>query len=411
MAANATIITTPETVSAWVCAYNPIVFTVSSTNTAEANFRYVIDINIDYPITVSKRIKMSPRPDGFLLIDVHRIIENYLSFDFGIGEATDAMPCLNSHVDFVVSFGVEYGTTPVVYPNLDITSDMFAIPAALKHSVASFGSEPDFINVDIETNYRITNAITGTTAKFLTSSPRTITICNDKNYYLYITYQNEPIKLNLKLYNSAGTPIINTFKTLTTGIDVITRIGVGTKNINEWNATYLTSAAYYTVQLTNNAGTALGELFNFNIDCDCSKYNENFRLHWLNPLGGFDAYSFNMRFDRTMNLKKSSFKKILGAVDGSGNFSFSPSQAGKVQFDTLTTEKVKINSNWITETESEWLFTLAKSTQVFWEIDANTYAPVIITNTTYKQKTYAGDHLFNIDFEIEVGNDIISQRQ
>ncbi|CAB4178081.1 hypothetical protein UFOVP1015_35 [uncultured Caudovirales phage] len=411
MAANATIITTPETVSAWVCAYNPIVFTVSSTNTAEANFRYVIDINIDYPITVSKRLKMSARPDGFLLIDIHRIIENYLSFDFGIGEATDAMPCLNSHVDFVVSFGVEYGTTPVVYPDLGITSNIYAIPAALKHSVASYGSEPDYISVDLETDYRITNAVTGTTAKFLTSSPRTITMCLGKNYYLYTTYKNEPIKLRVRLYNTAGTLTATTYKTLTTGIDVVTRIGVGTYNIALFLGTSLTGIGSYDVTLCNAGNTPLGETFTFIIDCDCTKYNESFRLHWLNPLGGFDAHTFNKRFDRSFNIKKANYTKILGAVDVAGAFTFSPSQAGKVLFDSRATESIKINSDWVTEEYNTWLLTLAKSTQVFWEIDNDTYAPVTVTNTSYKQETYAGEKLFNAEFTIEISNEIISQRQ
>jgi len=297
----------------------------------------------------------------------------------------------------------------VVTANLAYTGDLYAMPAALKHSVASYGGEPALIGLDWD-NYLITNAVTGTTAKFLTSSPRTISICSDANYYLYTTYENEPIKLNLKVY-IAGVPVINAFKTLTTGIDVFTRIGVGTKNINEWNASYLVGADYYTVQLTNNAGTALGEIFTFTIDCECSKWNETFRLHWLNPLGGFDAFTFVKRFDRTLNLKRASFKKILGSVDVAGAFTFAPSQAGKVAFDIHSTEQIKINSDNITEEQCNWIFTLAKSSQVFWEIDADTYAPVMITDSQYQQKTYAGQKLFNAHFTIEIGNDIISQRQ
>jgi hypothetical protein len=409
MAANATIITSPGDVSQWVAAHNPIIVTASSTNTAEANFRYVVDIVFSYPSTFTKRLKMSARPDGFLLFDAHRIVENYLSYDFGIGEATDALACDNSYAIFEIQIGVEYGTTPVVTANLAYTGDLYAMPAALKHSVASYGGEPALIGLDWD-NYLITNAVTGTTAKFLTSSPRTISICSDANYYLYTTYENEPIKLNLKVY-IAGVPVINAFKTLTTGIDVFTRIGVGTKNINEWNASYLVGADYYTVQLTNNAGTALGEIFTFTIDCECSKWNETFRLHWLNPLGGFDAFTFVKRFDRTLNLKRASFKKILGSVDVAGAFTFAPSQAGKVAFDIHSTEQIKINSDNITEEQCNWIFTLAKSSQVFWEIDADTYAPVMITDSQYQQKTYAGQKLFNAHFTIEIGNDIISQRQ
>lgn len=405
-----TLITVPDDYGA---AYNPIIITASSDNTAQPHFKFVIDIVISYPTGITtKRIKMSPRPDGFLLFDAHRIIENYLSFDFGIGEATDAIACPDSWVTFTLQIGEEYGTTPVVYPALADTGDLYYNNSALKHSVASFGGEPNRIDLDMNTDYVYNNGVTGTTKKFLTSSPRTVTLCTDKNYYLYFFIKTEPIKLQVKTYDSGGALLGTSNKTLTVdAVNIIFRIGVGTKNINEWNAAILIGAASYTVQLTNNAGTAVGEKFTFIIDCDCSKFNESFRLHWLNPLGGFDAYSFNMRFDRTFNSVKSSFKKILGAVDAAGAFTFAPSQAGKTQFNILTSEKIKVHSNWITEEESNWLFTLSKSTQVFWEIDSDTYAPVIVTNTAYSQKTYAGNNLFNIDFEIEISNDIISQRQ
>jgi len=406
-----TIITQPNAITP---AYNPIIITASSTNTAQANFRFVVDIVLTYPIAVTKRIKLSPRPDGFLLFDAHRIVENYLSYDFSVGDATDSIECLNSYVIYSIQLREEYGTPPAVSGVLANTGSITAINAAVRHSVASFGNETDLINLDISTQYQMLTGTLSTTRKFLTTAPRTgIKICDDSNFYLYITTgaATEPIKLMLKVYDDTGSLLSTNIKTLTTSTLLMLRYGVGTKNINDWNAAYLVGASYYTITLCNNTPAALGETIRFNIDCDCSKFNEHFRLHWLNPLGGFDAYSFNMKFDRTFNSAKSSYKKILGAVDAAGAFTFAPSQAGKTQFNTLTTEKIKIHSNWITEDESNWLFTLSKSTQVYWEIDADTYAPVIITNTAYSQKTYAGNNLFNNEFEIEIGNDIISQRQ
>jgi len=406
-----TIITQPNAITP---AYNPIIITASSTNTAQANFRFVVDIVLTYPIAVTKRIKLSPRPDGFLLFDAHRIVENYLSYDFSVGDATDSIECLNSYVIYSIKLREEYGTPPAVSGVLANTGSITAINAAVKHSVSSFGSETDLINLDISTQYQMLNGSTSTTRKFLTTAPATgIKICTNQNYYLYITTgsASEPLKLRLKTYDDGGNLLGTSYKTLTASTALILRYGVGTKNINLWNAALLVGTSSYTITMVNNSNVALGETITFNIDCDCSKFNEHFRLHWLNPLGGFDAYSFNMKFDRTFNSAKSSYKKILGAVDAAGAFTFAPSQAGKTQFNTLTTEKIKIHSNWITEDESNWLFTLSKSTQVYWEIDADTYAPVIITNTAYSQKTYAGNNLFNNEFEIEIGNDIISQRQ
>jgi len=413
MAANITLITQPLEI---VTAYNPIIITASSTNTVEPNFRYIIDIVFSYPTGITtKRLKMSARPDGFLLFDAHRIVENYLSYNFSVGDDTDALGCADSYVEYELQIGVEYGTTPTVYANLDSVVG-YAINAALKHAVSSFGTEPDYINIDLRTDYIISDLVAGD-KPFLTSSPRTLTICSDKNYYLYalINVGEEPPTLRLKTYDSTGSLLSTSNKTLTATTDLIVRYGVGTKNINEWNAAYLVGASSYTVQLFNAPGlgspVAISELFTFNIDCECSKWNESFRLHWLNPLGGFDAFTFKQKFDRNFQIKKSNYTKILGAVDGAGAFTFTTSQAGEVNFDTRTTETIKINSDWITEDENEWLLTLAKSSQVFWEIDSDTYAPVTITDSSYSQKTYAGQKLFNAHFTIKISNEIPTQRQ
>lgn len=403
-----TIITAPQTYTA---AYNPIIVTASTTNGAQANFRYVVDIVMSYPSVVSKRLFFSRRPDGFLLFDAHRIIENYLSYNFGVGEATEALACANSYAIFDIQVGEEYGSTPAIYANLDNTGNIYAINAGVKHSAASFGAEPAFIDLDIDTDYQMNTGTLSTTRKFLTASPRNITICTDKNYYLYFTTASEPIKLMLKTYDSGGALLGTQIKTLAVISNSVIRVGVGTKNITAWNAAYLVGASSYTIQMMDNTPAALGELFTFTIDCECSKFTEHFRLHFLNPLGGFDAFSFNMRYDRDINIKKANYTKILGSMSGGGAYTYAESQAGKVTFDARATETIKINSGNITEEESEWLFHICKSTQVFWEIDSSTYAPVTIKDTQYQPKVYAAEKLFNLELTIEISNEILSQRQ
>ena len=405
-----TLITTPLT---YVAAYNPIIVTASSTNTAQPNFRYIVQVIFSYPSVVTKTLKMSARPDGYLLFDAHRIVENYLSYDFSIGNGTDSITCPNSYASFIIDIGEEYGTTPAEHLSLADTGNINAINAAVKHSVASFGNETDLINLNIPTQYQVLTGTLSTTRKFLTTAPRTgIKICDDSNFYLSITTgaATEPIKLLLDVYDEAGGLLGTEIKTLTTTTALVLRYGVGTKNIYVWNSAYLVGASYYIITLADNTPAALSESIRFNIDCGCSKYNETFRLHWLNPLGGFDAYSFNQKFDRNLNINKANYTKVLGSMSA-GTFTFAPTQSGKVTFDSRATEQIKVDSDWVTEAENEWLWTLAKSTQVFWEIDADTYAPITIINTSYKQQTYAGKKLFNAEFTIEISNEIFSQRQ
>jgi hypothetical protein len=260
----------------------------------------------------------------------------------------------------------------------------------------------------------MSNAVTGTSRPFLTSSPRTLKICANKNYYLYalINIGNEPVRLRVAVYDSSGTQITAASKSLTTTSDYIVRYAVGPENIELWSAGLLNGASYYTVQLQNGASAGISEIFTFQVDCECSKYTENFRLHFLNHLGGFDAKSFNFKFERKFKLNKSFYTKILGSQDDStGVFTYAVSDAGEVNFDTITTETITINTNNITEEESKWLLTLLKSTQVYWEIDVDVYAPVVVTDVSYEQQLYASKKLFNVSVTIRISNEIISQRQ
>ena len=169
-----TIITTPADI---VSAYNPITITCSSDNTAEVNFKYIFQVFIG---GVEKaKIKVSARPDEYGLFDAHRIAENYITSNFGIGEATDEIDCPESYDDIEIKIGEEYGATPTEHLNLDSYAGLM-VNTCLKHSVASFGGEPAFIDTDLRTDYLMSNIVTGNSMPFLTSPPRELTIRVDE---------------------------------------------------------------------------------------------------------------------------------------------------------------------------------------------------------------------------------------
>lgn len=402
-----TIITSPTDVSS---ANNPLIITCSSDNVANANFKYIWQVYDG--ATLIATLKTSPRPDTYGLMNVQRIVENYVTSDFAIGEATDGYECLNSYKDIEVAVGEEYGDPIVEYPALG-SAVTTILNAALKHSAASFGAEPDFIDATLKSTYMMSNLVTGANKPFLTASPRSVCLEFDQNYYLYalINVGQEPAKLILKYYDENDALLSTATKTLTGTASEVVRYGVGTKNIKLWNAAYLVGAAWYTIQLATAGSVAISELFTFRIGCECSKFNENFRLHFLNPLGGYDAHNFNKAYHRNLATARSSFQKVMGTVSNSGVFTYSINDRGKRNFNILTTETIKVNSDWLTEEEAEWMFSLVKSTDVLWEINATTFAPVTLTDVQYNAKSYAADgKLFNLELTIEIANQITSQR-
>ena len=196
-----TIITQPAQIAT---IYNPLIITCSSTNVSQPNFRYVFDIELTYPTGITtKRFKLSARPDGYGMIDIHRVIESYLTYDFSINQQSVILNS-NSNVNYNVKIYEEYGTPPVVSALQATVSNKVAINSALKTSIGSGGVDVNFIDFDF-TDYLI---VSGSTGNFLTSSPRTIYIDDNQSYQLSMVTNSAWSALQnavFKYYNSGGT--------------------------------------------------------------------------------------------------------------------------------------------------------------------------------------------------------------
>ena len=99
----------------FIPAYNENWFVATTTNQAQPNFKFVVDIVFLGDVTYTRRIKRNiyPGSTNKLVIDVHRIIENYLTHDIDL--ATDEVtPNANSWKGYIIRVGEEYGTTPTV---------------------------------------------------------------------------------------------------------------------------------------------------------------------------------------------------------------------------------------------------------------------------------------------------------
>lgn len=68
---------------------------------------------------------------------------------------------------------------------------------------------------------------------------------------------------------------------------------------------------------------------------------------------------------------------------------------GLNQYETILDDTITINSDWITEAESEWLEQLVTSPDVYIYEGANLVS-VNITNANYETKYVASQQLFNL---------------
>lgn len=368
-------------------AYNPMVFVCESDNNDEDNFQYVFDIY--WNSTFQTRHKIPARPtDGKAIFDPKRIIEAQITHNIDLStSAWGNNP--QSYLKYYIKFGEEYDVAGVstVFPDLVTSNNIYA-----------YNSVFDFLDFVEYTSG--TYLLADVPSLFLTNAPNAQSVRTSDKLWLY-SLNNSPAsvaKIQVKTYNSLGVlqstvTIANTFNTAGDDNHFL-RVGVGPWNILQSQvSTFFDNISYYTVQALNGGNVAISELRRFNIDSTCSKYT-NYRLHFLNKLGGFDAFNFSLVSQDQSEIKKSSYTTSPGTLS-SGIWTYSKSDLITKTMDVVVTDSTSINSNWITDSESTWLKELVTSPLVFWEL-AGTLIPITITEPQYQTRKTINGSLINL---------------
>jgi hypothetical protein len=141
----------------------------------------------------------------------------------------------------------------------------------------------------------------------------------------------------------------------------------------------------------------------YKTNCWCTKPNrfESYRLMWKNRPGGvFDYFTFDLRSDETIEIKRFDYKRKVGGAKQDGTFGYKLSDRGNTSYHNEATRKVIVNSDWLTQNEIDWLSELYTSKEVYLLKDGNTY-PITILNEdlTIGNKNNDGLVRYNIEFE------------
>lgn len=396
-------------------AYNEIIFVVTSDKKTEANFKYVADLYVD-GVSTNIRVKRQPHPTlGSAFFDFGRIIETYVTHD--ISKATYGFQQnLNSYARYQIKFGEEFGLSSsgtTIYPNQVLTQNRFAWNAVLDHL-----DFKDF--ADSATNQYVLNS---PTSKFLTNMPTSGVIGTSEDAWLYMMTDtaNDVRRVKINTYDSAGTliqtvEVNNPFRLVTSSNDRHIRFGCGTRNINLLDSSGVTSGALpiitasvarYSINTINALATS--ETRWFKIESPCTR-NVTYRFHFLNPLGGFDSFTFIRGSQKTSEIKRSTYKKITGGLTSASAYGYNKSDRGTTQYNTSIKDNIRVKSDWIKEETFTWLAELVESREVYLDDPTHGIVPVIIQNNKYDFKQDAQEKLFNLEIEFEYAFDRYSQR-
>jgi len=367
--------------NAYQPAYNDTNFVITESSGAiytKDNFKFIGDVKVNSASIAKLKSPIYYGSTNKGVFNIGRILENYVSYDFNLND-TSASGCTNSIKDYSVEFGYEFSTsaTGTITEYLNLTSATGSVWNASLNSI-------DLVS------YSGQYTMNGS-GKFLTPL-RSKTISRTQKDFLYA------------IRNTATSAVVtysdSTTQTIALPSSKVVRIPCGSQ------LTIPSGATYYDIVLKVGA-TTLSETYRITLFDECSKY-ETTDIFFLNSLGGFDSFRFDKVRRDNYAIERKQYKSnpyTLGAT-----YAYETSSFKLKTYDTLSTHRVKLFSNWITEQQSEWLRDLIESPVVFM-YDGMTLVAVNVDTNTYEVKRHVQDKVFNIEFDVVYSFENKRQRQ
>jgi len=453
----------------------PIIFTISNTSIVQTyfNVKFVAEVYISHttPPNMSATtdlvgtFKTTPNNAGVGIFDFSAVVENHVKSDNKpsisvyktvLGDEAPIhlidtfSPNDNALAFMSVKFKIEGSLTatgiPSVLPNETTpTATRYEIyNAYLKHTDKLKIWQDSFGYDNSKFSPSIVPITAVNTNKFLTNAPTT-QYANVEDYGTVALFnqsaQVEYVKFN---YYTSSDVLISTENVLpyitATSISQskyrLIYLGCFPANLQNWSTTFdsaLTSGlSYYTIAAYDSLDKSLTQDYTININCfkavtegektsvSSSKIKgyEPIRLAWLNQWGVWDYYTFIMKSSKTLSTKGSTYTQLEGTWNES-TFKLNGYRGGKKAFRVNATEKIKMNTDFVNESESEWFEELINSPEVYilegFQFDnafamLNTYVtPVRLTTSSYTRKTVANDKLMQYTFEVEKSKTLRTQ--
>lgn len=370
-----TINTEPNDISP---VYSDISYVLTTTNQAQPNFKFVAVVKNASNVVIAKL--KAPIFHGTTdkgVFNISRILQNYVTYDFTQSLASISK-CTNSYLAYSVEFGEEYGGTE--YLNLASDTGKYVWNGLFN----LYGSETT-------ASYQITYP--STAPKFLTRvRTRRVTLAQTDYLYFLRGAVGASTEIQVKAYNGAGTLIAtsqikNNFTDAGEKSEFLLRCPAGPDNLNDITSGNLTSGtagnvipastSYYTMQAIDNGSQLGSEAYRFDVVDECSKYTPQY-LYFLNPLGGFESVRCGMASRDKYNVSRKQFKRNNYTLSGN-TYAYDTSKHGLTNYAVEKTKEVTLNTNFLNETEFEWLQDLIASPVVFLG-----NIPVNIVETSYE---------------------------
>ena len=424
-------ITIRNTFADVVAIQKPLVLTATSTNTSRAKFRYVLTVDINGIQAV--KLKQQKNQNNWVHFDISRVIEDYLK---ETNETDDATPVsihktltgneLNDSAKFIeLNCYEEYATSadanPVEFPSTGNAADSFL--AINTTSQFTDGVIPTLAGV-----YEFNND--ATKISWLSNMPTT-SKTRAGEYQVasilasgLIAAVSTDIEVNYSFYTANGTLILSqdidrvdiglepfvAVKSSANADKLYQSIPVGYQNLEEQTfntsirPSLQTNLSYYEIGIIDTSGQYNTKTYRFDVVEDC-KYTP-VQLAWINRLGAWDYYSFELASIESLKVKRESIVTPFGNWGGAAIYDYSQFEAGETIYKVEGEKEFTINSDWLEDSSFVWLQELITSKRVQYVNENGDFSPIILTDTSYSVKKEINQKLNNLQLKFKQANKI-----
>jgi hypothetical protein len=388
------------------------------------------------------------------MFDLRNVVENYVKADnmaangskykTTLTSSTARHPIhlidqysLNTNLGryMLVRFSVEYlvGTTVQIDTNTRANSSpLFIFNGYVKHTDILTKSGNNF-------GYNATKFIlVDGTSEFLTNAPTTqYANLEDYGTLSMVTSTTYLHTIFIEYFNSAGNSIgsesinrsgLNGAWTSWAALSPrqILHFGCFPGNLQNWGsgfASYVAAGAIqggsYTIVAQDSGFNPISKTYTIKLNCPNGKGYEPIRLCWLNQWGAWDYYTFTQKSIKSTSTSGATYNQLAGTWNESV---YRPDsyKGGKKAFRVNATEKITMNSNFVTEDEAVMFEELVNSPEVYLlkgyedivetSFVLNQYVtPVRLLTSSFTKKTIANDRLMQYTFEIEKSKTLRTQ--
>ena len=403
----------------------PFVLTASSTKTGQPKMRFVMTVEVDGVQEI--KVKQQPNQNDYVHFDLYRILKTYLSPKFeesseDIHEILTA--CSGDDISRYIEIDIyeEYSTSSTTNPT-EYPADGDSVNFITFNSTFQFtdGVTPTLPNV-----YEFNND--ATEISWLSKMP-TILKTRAGEYQsaaiLASAFEgtvDSALRVKYTFFEADGTQISTTNVTrLTIGMEefISTKstvnapklfqfIPVGYQNLEDqsFNANVKPSAnanlSYYTVQVFDNSVNPYNtKTYRFDV-ADCYKYTP-VQLAWVNELGSWDYYTFELASIEKLNIQRDTIRKAYGNWASAAAFSYEKYERGEDVIKIEADKEYTVNSDWLEDSDFVWLQSLlmSKEVQVYLEDE---WLPVIITDNNYQFKKSVNNKLNQLSLSYKLSH-------